>query len=414
MRRSPSWLASSLVLCLALLALAGPARAAEFDPRSAASMQDTLNRAVDYYGVPGAVVGVRAPDGRTWFGASGVAEIKPETIVAMGQVGALGSDAPRSAQAQAQDRPQDRLQFHGPDISPGLKFRIASITKTFTATAVLLLAQDNLLSLDDSVDKWLPGLVPNGTRITVRQLLNHTSGLYNYTDYTFYKKVCQVPGKTWTPEELVALSKSHAPYFEPGKGWKYSNTNYILLGMIVEKSTGREFSDVVAGRILQPLGLANTLVPKDDGMSGDCAHGYIYGRDGWIDFTHVSPSTGGPAASMVSTADLLAWAEALDSGTLLNDRYRKEMFTFVSTGVKGFSYGLGVMNWNGAVGHNGVFFDAYTSCVYTYKGYRFVVLANGNAKPGTGTDNAAQSIFWSVAKTLPAATATTQAAPANG
>jgi D-alanyl-D-alanine carboxypeptidase len=117
----------------------------------------------------------------------------------------------------------------------GDRFRIGSLTKTFTATVVLQLAAEDKLSLDDTVEQWLSGLVPGGERITVRQLLNHTSGLFNYTeDRAVLEDMLRDRLREWSPRELVAIATAHPPTFAPGTRWAYSNTNYIVLGRIAE------------------------------------------------------------------------------------------------------------------------------------------------------------------------------------
>src|SRR5690349_5332350 len=113
------------------------------------------------------------------------------------------------------------------------RFRVGSVTKTFVATAILQLAGDGRLSLDDSVERWLPGEVPGGGAITVRQLLTMTSGIFDYLndgDDTVLRRELADPGMRWTPSDLVAIATAHAPRFAPGTAWSYSNTGYILLG----------------------------------------------------------------------------------------------------------------------------------------------------------------------------------------
>ena len=118
-------------------------------------------------------------------------------------------------------------------ISATDRYRIGSVTKSFVSTVVLQFVAERRLSLEDSVEQWLPGVVPNGDAITVRQLLNHTSGLYNYTDIPFYVQLLKEPLQSWRPLELVRGAVAHPPLFAPGTNWSYSNTNYLLLGLIV-------------------------------------------------------------------------------------------------------------------------------------------------------------------------------------
>ena len=111
------------------------------------------------------------------------------------------------------------------------RFRIASVTKPFVATVVMELVGEGKLSLDDSVEHWLPGLVPNGGNITIRELLNNTSGIYNYTDDTVFDQAeVADPMHIWSPRELIAVATRHPPLFAPGTGWSYSSTNYVIIG----------------------------------------------------------------------------------------------------------------------------------------------------------------------------------------
>jgi D-alanyl-D-alanine carboxypeptidase len=155
------------------------------------------------------------------------------------------------------------------------RFRNYSIAKTFTAIVVLQLADEAVLTLDDTVAQWLDdpavGRIPNVDTATLRQLLNHTSGIYDFADDTdspFWEDAFLGPdvdwAKVWTLDEVLAYADgaNHAPYFAPVEGYHYSNTDYILLGMIVEKATGGPFSDELTRRILDPLGLADTSWPK--------------------------------------------------------------------------------------------------------------------------------------------------------
>ena len=126
------------------------------------------------------------------------------------------------------------------------------MTKSFVATLVLQLVGEGRLSLDDNLERWLPGLVPKGEQITVRELLNHTSGLYNYTDDL------PEPPRRFRPQQLVAIATDHKPLFAPGTEFSYSNTNYILAGLHVERVTGQRLADQLEQRIFQPLGLDDT------------------------------------------------------------------------------------------------------------------------------------------------------------
>ncbi|MFF5567109.1 serine hydrolase domain-containing protein [Streptomyces sp. NPDC012623] len=240
------------------------------------------------------------------------------------------------------------------------RYRVGSLTKTFVATVLLQLEAEGRVDLDDTVETYLPGVVRghgnDGRGITVRQLLNHTSGIYNYTSDPGFER--QVFGDgffehrydTWTPRQLVALATTHAPEFDPGTDWSYSNTNYILAGMIVEKVTGRSYGAEIERRILRPLGLRATSVPTTDPTMPRPA-GRAYSKLGEEsatapvhDVTELNPSAAGAAGAMISNpADLNRFYGALLKGALLPRKQLKEMMTVAPPSVYGsFAYGLGL------------------------------------------------------------------------
>lgn len=243
---------------------------------------------------------------------------------------------------------------------PGDKFRIASATKTYVSTVVLQLVGEGRLSLDDTVEDVLPGVVSgngnDGSRITVRQLLNHTSGLFNYTaDFPALSGIdAYEAGRytTWTDEQLVGIAMRHAPDFEPGAKWSYSNTNYTLAGMIIEKITGRTWQQEVTKRVIRPLGLRDTLTPTTSArIPGSHLKGYsAFGESApAIDVTAFNPSAAGAAGAMISTAgDMTTFYQALMSGQLLKPAQLTEMKKTVRAAEldeawPGARYGLGLM-----------------------------------------------------------------------
>src|SRR3712207_3807180 len=189
-------------------------------------------------------------------------------------------------------------------LRPTDRFRVGSVTKTFVATVVLQLAGEGRLSLDDPVDRWLPGLVPDGSGVTVRQLLNHTSGLYDYEDdqsvFTPY-----LEGDfafAYTPQQLIAVSNAHPVNFPPGAGWSYSNTNYILAGLIIEAVTGASLESELQRRLFTPLRLRRTSYDAARTMKGRYAHGYYRLPSGKrVDVSGMNLSWAGAAGAIVST-----------------------------------------------------------------------------------------------------------------
>ncbi|MFJ2259589.1 serine hydrolase domain-containing protein [Streptomyces sp. NPDC087844] len=245
-------------------------------------------------------------------------------------------------------------------VRPGDKFRIASAGKTFVATVILQLVGEGRLSLDDTVEHWLPGAVSghgnDGGAITVRQLLQHTSGLFDYTaDFPEFASKAGYQAdryRTWTPEQLVAVAMRYAPEFAPGEGWSYSNTNYIVAGMIIQKVTGHTWNEEVTRRLIRPLGLRDTLAPTTDSrIPGRHLRGYSSFEEAGpaIDITELNVSAGGAAGAMISTtADLSRFYQALLGGRLLRPAELTAMKTTVPApelepGWPGVRYGLGLM-----------------------------------------------------------------------
>ncbi|WP_343890196.1 serine hydrolase domain-containing protein [Kribbella sandramycini] len=223
------------------------------------------------------------------------------------------------------------------------RFRVGSVTKTFVATAVLQLVGEGRVGLEDPVLKWLPGVRAEG--VTVRQLLDHTSGLYDVLntlprppEAEFYAN----RWRTWTADELIARALVHPPTSKPGVVYKYSNTNYLLLGEIVEKATGVSYAEAVERRVIRPLRLRDTYFPgTSTAIQGPHAHGYVPGPDGpLIDYTKMNPSVFGAAGELISsTRDLDTFMTALLGGRLLSPELLRAMRT---PGVEGGRYGLGL------------------------------------------------------------------------
>jgi D-alanyl-D-alanine carboxypeptidase len=274
-----------------------------------------LQRAVDALaaaGAPGAVALVRDGD---------------RTIRVAGGYGALAKRTPMRARH---------------------RFRVGSSTKTFVAAVVLQLAGERKLALDDSVERWLPGLVPNGDQITVRQLLNHTSGLADYApdeDETFIRRVLANRRRAWQPRELVAIGTAHRPLFAPGARWSYSNTGYILLGLIVEAASGNPLGAELQQRIFAPLRLRATSFDTKPRIAGRHAHGYSrVGARRRFDISVVSQSWTWAAGAIVSTADDLGrFYRTLLDGHLLRPELLAEMEMTVPAPSPIQRYGLGLI-----------------------------------------------------------------------
>ncbi|PEJ06795.1 D-alanyl-D-alanine carboxypeptidase [Bacillus toyonensis] len=230
------------------------------------------------------------------------------------------------------------------------RFRIGSVTKTFIATVLLQLSGENRLNLDDSIEKWLPGVIQgngyDGNQITIRQILNHTSGIADYMNSKDFD--IMDTKKSYTAEEFVKMGISLPPEFAPGKGWSYSNTGYVLLGILIEKVTGNSYAEEIENRIIEPLDLSNTFLPGNSSVIPGTKHarGYIQldGASELKDVTYINP--GSSDGDMISTADdLNKFFSYLLSGKLLKEQQLKEMLTTVPTDREGMGYGLGIVEF---------------------------------------------------------------------
>ncbi|WP_031486075.1 serine hydrolase domain-containing protein [Streptomyces bicolor] len=231
------------------------------------------------------------------------------------------------------------------------RFRIGSMTKPFVATVMLQLVGEHRVVLDAPVERYLPGVVRghgnDGRDITVRQLLQHTSGVPDILEHLSPAEILRDPLAHHDARELVNIALAHPPTFEPGTGWRYSNTGYLLAGMIIEKVAGHPYGDEIRRRIIRPLGLRETYVPGDDPViPGPHPQGYVRpGEDApLMDLTAVNPSVAGASGEMISSGtDLNRFLDALVRGELLRPAQLREMTRTRPTGnPDGRAYGLGL------------------------------------------------------------------------
>ncbi|MFC5664543.1 serine hydrolase domain-containing protein [Kitasatospora misakiensis] len=297
------------------------AEARQLSPELQARLDEAVQRVMREAGIPGVQVGLWLPGRGHYVRAFGVADKE--------------SGAPMT----------DRLNM-----------RIGSETKTFTATAVLQLVDEGLVGLDEPIARYLDG-VPCGEVITVRQLLEMRSGLFPYSaDEDFAHTFLSDPDHVFTPQELLAYGYRHDNVFPPGARYQYSNTNYILLGLLVEKLSGQSIESFVQDRITGPSGLRHTLFPQGTGLPSPYAHGYTDQTlsGGIADSTHWDPSWAWSAGALVSDLrDLRHWAKDLATGTLLSPGTQAQRLTMLPTGIPGANYGLGIFDIGGWIGHNG-------------------------------------------------------------
>lgn len=267
--------------------------------------------------VPGAAVAILSPDG-DWFGASGVSNIAENT-----------------------------------PLQPGDRFEAGSITKTFIATTLLQLVEESQLSLEDTLTDWLSAditaLVPNAGDITVRQLLNHTSGIADYLD----QLVIQASSnptlflQQWEPEQLIGFLEGVEPLFDPGESWQYSNTNYILAGSIIEAVTGNSYGSEIRSRIIDPLNLENTFIFGEEDIPGGYIKSYWdFDNNGTLDDLSITNlSWAGSAGSLISnTTDLATFFDALlKDRTLLQPETLAQMLDTIPVSSPNYTtYGLGI------------------------------------------------------------------------
>lgn len=259
--------------------------------------------------------------------------------------------------------------------------RIGSNTKTMTGTVILQLVQEGKIALADPVSKYRPD-VPNGDNITIEQLLDMRSGLFNYTETAELNETLDNdPQKQWKPDELLALGFANPPYFPPGQGYHYSNTNIVLLGLIAESLDGKPLPQIFQSRLFGPLGLTGTSFPDiaDSSIPAPHSQGYVYGtnmdtltdpalpeamqaaaKDGSLqpnDVTDVNPSWAWAAGAGISTADdLVTWVQALVGGQLLKpDLQAQRLASVQPTGPDTGSaeYGWGIAKMGPMFGHTG-------------------------------------------------------------
>ena len=319
-------------LCLVLCVAAG-ASSVSFAGETlsqAPQLAAVVSAALKEFEVPGAAIGVWTPNGH-WVMATGFADV-------------------------ASDRPVKRRDH----------FAIRSITKSFTVTLLLQLVakSDGALGLDDAIAKYLPG-VPNGETITLRELANMTSGLYDYTQDTDFREAFQAdPTRAWTTDELLAAAfddRAHpATNFRPGTQYQYSNTNTLVLGKLIEALTGRAFEDVLKEQILVPLELTSTVYLSGTEMPRPAVHGYQGETpDGLPNDIVVSFSALGFAGALASTLhDLAGWGRVMADGSLLPPNLQQQRFeTHATSGDPTSpvydSYGVGMGQVAGWWGHTG-------------------------------------------------------------
>jgi D-alanyl-D-alanine carboxypeptidase len=281
-------------------------------------------------------------------------------------------------------------------------FRIASVTKTFTAVLTVQLAGEGRLQLDDTVAHWLPGLLAHGRDITIAELLQHTSGLPDYVkDSAFLAKLGADLKRRWYPRRVIAFVADQRLEFRPGSEYDYSDTDNLVLGLLVKRVTHGSYAQALRRRILRPLGMHDTFLARNTSLPRPFVHGYQFddgnGKGRLLDFTHaVSPSAAWASGAMVSTlSDLSRFWRALLGGRLVRPGLLRQMLSHTLAG--GGSplgpgdnrAGLGIFAWSmkcGTLyGHTGSFPGYQTFSGATRDGSAsVVVLANATQASSKG------------------------------
>jgi len=292
-----------------------------FDPVLARRLQQTLDHAVAASRgmIPGAILHAERAGQGSWTGTAGLGRLRPDVA-----------------------------------IRPGDRFRAGSIVKPFVATTVLQLVEGGRFTLDATLPSVLPADVtnrfPTASKITVRMLLNHRSGVPDWDSPAVDEAAVRHPAKIWKVSEFLDLAAAKKPLFTPGTRYKYSNTDYTLLGLIIEHATGRSWRQEVTDRIIKPLRLRATVLPAPGNRSamGPYAHGYIEVNGKVLDVSNVDPSFAGAAgadALVTTVTDLVRFLDALLAGRLFRHRDTlRQMLTFGPAPDVGgqVGYGLGI------------------------------------------------------------------------
>ncbi|MEJ2668344.1 MAG: serine hydrolase [Deinococcales bacterium] len=283
----------------------------------------------------GAVLAVQYPDQPLWTGAAGVVDLETRAR-----------------------------------LTPDARFRAGSIAKPFVATVVLQLVEAGAFSLDDPITAVLPATITDrftaSDRTTVRMLLDHTSGIPEWIDDSVTGLIAANPARVWDVTDFLDFAAAKPRAFDPGTSWAYSNTDFNLLGLIVEHATGNTWREEVTNRILEPLHLTHTSLPEpgNTGFDGAYMHGYGVVDGNVVDLSHIDPSMAGAAgggALVTNTTDLITFMDALLAGSLFHDAATLDaMTTFVDASYEGgqTGYGLGLQRYDfpggvRAIGHAG-------------------------------------------------------------
>ncbi|HTJ26999.1 MAG TPA: serine hydrolase domain-containing protein [Candidatus Limnocylindria bacterium] len=279
-------------------------------------------------------------------------------------------------------------------------FRIGSNTKTFVISVLLQLVDEGKLRLDDPLSRFALGVtIPNARNITVRELCEMRSGLFEAYDTPQIDEMKIKPNDTFDSRTLVRYAVQHKPYFAPGKGYRYSNTNYLLLGLIIESVTKDSIANQIRKRLLVPFALTHTSYPSTQAMPAPWAHGYGLNRKRtWEDVSGTVPvSLMGAAGAMVSDmADMKRWVRLYVTGKTNGPATQRARLHCVWTGVGNLSFGLGIGCSAGWYGYTGGL-PGYNTAGYYFPSTRTTIVAFVMMQSETPFPGVANSIFRAIA-----------------
>ena len=354
-----------------------------FSPEIQLALHQIVERNLAATETPGALVGIWYPGQGEWQHAAGVADLETGAPVTL----------------------DDHV-------------RIASNTKTFVATVVLQLVDEGHVGLDDPIEDYVPG-IPNGTTITVRQVLGMNAGIADFIAVPeITAEYAANPLIAMTPDEILAWIRGSEPDYVPGTQLRYSNSNYVILGYLIEAVTGKSPEHEIAIRLIAPLGLTGTSFPLTPFMPQPAMHGYFAENlgDSLIDVTRSNPGFPWTSGAMISTlADMHTWVKTLVLGsTLLSNATLAERNTWNALVPNApVGYGLGILNFRGFLGHNGGI-AGYSSWMLHNpdSGFTVVIVVNRAGEKGGTADPFLREILELFPEVVPAPDAAPAATPA--
>jgi D-alanyl-D-alanine carboxypeptidase len=365
---------AALLLCAPLLAaLPGKAWAQPGPSAGTPAIQGAIAAAVEkerkIYGaktpVPGVLVGVWGGDGTSYVHGFGAADLTT-----------------------------------GRRLTPFEHFRIGSNTKTFVVAVLLQLADAGILNLDDPLSKFSLGVdVPDAEHITLRELCQMRSGLFEVYDVPELAKLDPAPGQQFDPRELIKWAVAQKPYFAPGTGYHYSNTNYLLLGLVIEAVTKHSLADEVNTRLLQPFHLTQTSTPSTQAMPAPYAHGYALTKeDGWEDVSNELPVTlTGAAGNMISDMnDMHRWIDLYVSGKTGSAAAHAALTECIPTGTGNLAFGLGLGCSAGWMGYTGGL-PGYNTAEYVLPAQGITIAVWVTLQSNSPSPGVANAIFRDIA-----------------